>query len=281
MGRGMSGAAPAPTCDGAGSPADTDQRLVARVRRGDDRAFELLYQRYQRRIHAYVLGMVKDHGRAEDVDAGGLRLRAAAHARDRAAAGVQAVALPDRQEQLHRRVPPLQAHRGGLLRRRRRAGARGSLQLVGSGPSPTPRSPPSRTSTTSAARSAGFSETHHEILVLRELEGLPTSRSASRMGMSRPAVESTLFRARRRLTEEYDDIVSGARCERIQGIIVAATQSVLGTRDTRRLARHLSHCQRAAARRWPPGWTASCSRARPCASGSPRTSPGCCRSRRC
>ena len=61
--------------------------------------------------------------------------------------------------------------------------------------------------------------------------------------MSRPAVESTLFRARRRLTEEYDDIVSGARCLRIQDIIVTAAQSRLGTRDTRRLARHLSHCQ--------------------------------------
>src|SRR3954471_9890065 len=45
----------------------SDQQLVARVRRGDDRAFETLYRRYQRRIAAYVLGMVKDHGRAEDV----------------------------------------------------------------------------------------------------------------------------------------------------------------------------------------------------------------------
>ena len=63
------------------------------------------------------------------------------------------------------------------------------------------------------------------------------------MGMSRPAVESTLFRARRRLTEEYDDIVSGARCQRIQGIILTAVETRLGTRDTRRLARHLSHCQ--------------------------------------
>ena len=61
--------------------------------------------------------------------------------------------------------------------------------------------------------------------------------------MSRPAVESTLFRARRRLTEEYDDIVSGARCQRIQGIILTAVEAKLGTRDTRRLARHLSHCQ--------------------------------------
>ena len=45
----------------------SDHELVGRVRRGDDRAFELLYQRYQRRISAFVLGMVKDHGRAEDV----------------------------------------------------------------------------------------------------------------------------------------------------------------------------------------------------------------------
>src|ERR1700754_973133 len=58
----------------------------------------------------------------------------------------------------------------------------------------------------------GLSETHHEILVLRELEGLSYQEIGQRMGMSRPAVESTLFRARRRLTEEYDDIVSGARC---------------------------------------------------------------------
>src|ERR1044071_7532353 len=54
--------------DGA-SEADSvsDHTLVAAVRRGDDRAFEVLYQRYLRRIHAYVYGMVKDHQRAEDV----------------------------------------------------------------------------------------------------------------------------------------------------------------------------------------------------------------------
>src|SRR3954447_17239560 len=45
----------------------TDEVLVAATRRGDDRAFEQLYGRYQRRIAAYVLGMVGDHGRAEDV----------------------------------------------------------------------------------------------------------------------------------------------------------------------------------------------------------------------
>src|SRR4051794_6310459 len=89
----------------------------------------------------------------------------------------------------------------------------------------------------------GLSETHHEILVLRELEGLTYAEIGRRMGMSRAAVESTLFRARRRLTEEYDDIVSGARCLRIQAIIQIAAQSRLGARDARRLARHLAHCQ--------------------------------------
>src|SRR5919108_416506 len=46
----------------------SDHKLVAQVRRGDDRAFEALYQRYLRRIHVYVFGMVKDHQRAEDYD---------------------------------------------------------------------------------------------------------------------------------------------------------------------------------------------------------------------
>src|SRR4051794_20334771 len=45
----------------------TDEDLVAAVRRGDDRAYEELYERYQRRVTAYVFGMVNDHGRAEDL----------------------------------------------------------------------------------------------------------------------------------------------------------------------------------------------------------------------
>src|SRR4051794_7473931 len=50
----------------AGQSTD-DLDLVAAVRAGDDRAFELLFERYQSRIAAYVRGMVRDHGRAEDI----------------------------------------------------------------------------------------------------------------------------------------------------------------------------------------------------------------------
>jgi hypothetical protein len=80
--------------------------------------------------------------------------------------------------------------------------------------------------------------------VLRELEGLSYREIGERMGMSRPAVESTLFRARRRLSEEYDELASGQRCIRIQSIIANVGRSGrLGARDTRKLARHVAHCQ--------------------------------------
>jgi hypothetical protein len=78
---------------------------------------------------------------------------------------------------------------------------------------------------------------------MRELEGLSYREIGERLGMSRPSVESTLFRARRRLTEEYSELISGERCGRIQGIIATAAAGTLGTRDQRRMARHVSYCQ--------------------------------------
>ncbi|MGZ8632590.1 MAG: RNA polymerase sigma factor, partial [Solirubrobacteraceae bacterium] len=89
----------------------------------------------------------------------------------------------------------------------------------------------------------GLSEAHHQILVMRELEGLSYRQIGERLGMSRPSVESTLFRARRRLGEEYEELVSGERCQRIQSIIAGATGGRAGTRDERKMARHVSHCQ--------------------------------------
>ena len=62
--------------------------------------------------------------------------------------------------------------------------------------------------------------------------------------MSRASVESTLFRARRRLGEEYEELVSGERCRRVQELVdIAVEATVPGLRDQRRLSAHLSHCQ--------------------------------------
>ena len=225
------------------APVDSDQNLVARVRRGDDRAFELLYQRYHRRIHAYVLGMVKDHGRTEDVTQ---------------EVFVSALRRMRETEQPLAFKPWLyQIAKNSCIdafRRSKRAeevsydadeglAPADHSRLVSSSLSPDAAVAAKQDLDSLCGAFGGLSETHHEILVLRELEGLSYAEIGRRMGMSRPAVESTLFRARRRLTEEFDDIVSGARCLRIQTIIMTAADSRLGARDTRRLARHLSHCQ--------------------------------------
>jgi RNA polymerase sigma factor (sigma-70 family) len=116
-------------------------------------------------------------------------------------------------------------------------------RLVGSDPAPDDAVVAKQELDNLCGAFGGLSDTHHEILVLRELEGLSYREIGDRMGMSRPAVESTLFRARRRLTEEYDELVSGARCLRIQSLIATAVDSRLGTREQRRLSRHVAYCQ--------------------------------------
>ena len=92
----------------------------------------------------------------------------------------------------------------------------------------------------------GLSENHHQIIVLRELEGLSYAEIGDRMGMSRPVVESTLFRARRRLSDEYDELVSGRRCTHVQDVISERGPRAfrsLGIKERRLVARHLAHCQ--------------------------------------
>src|SRR5829696_2437941 len=221
----------------------SDHKLVARVRRGDDRAFELLYERYNRRIHAYVFGMVKDHQRAEDITQ-----EVFVSALRRMRATERPIAFKPWVYEIAKNACIDQ------FRRSKRAEEVSYDADEGLAPSDYGRlvSPEPVPDAALAAKQeleqvvgafGGLSDAHHEILVLRELEGLSYREIGEKMGMSRPAVESTLFRARRRLSEEYDELASGQRCLRIQSIIVTAGSGRLGARDTRRLARHVAHCQ--------------------------------------
>ena len=79
---------------------------------------------------------------------------------------------------------------------------------------------------------------------MREFEGLSYREIGDRLGLSRPAVESTLFRARKRLSEEYEQLVSGERCRLVQRTVDASRGiDGAGMREQRRIARHLAHCQ--------------------------------------
>jgi RNA polymerase sigma factor (sigma-70 family) len=214
--------------------------LVAAVRAGDDHAFEALYHRYQRRIGAYIYGMVHDHGRAEDItqDVFMSALR-------RMRATETPIAFKPWIYEIAKNACI------DAFRRTRRAeeisydADDGSerLHLVSKGP--TPEAAVDTRMSLDHLRGAfgGLSEAHHQILVMRELEGLSYRQIGERLGMSRPSVESTLFRARRRLSEEYEELVSGERCRRIQAIITGATDGRVGARDERKMARHVSYCQ--------------------------------------
>ena len=221
----------------------TDAALVAAVRGGDDRAFEQLYARYQRRISAYILGMVKDHGRSEDITqevfiSALRRMRET----DRAIAfkpWIYEIAKNACIDQFRRsrRAEEISMDAGDGL------GQADQGRLVACEPGPADAVDAKQQLDHLCGAFGGLSASHHEILVLREFEGLSYREIGDRMGLSRPGVESTLFRARKRLSEEYDELVSGQRCTRIQSIINAAVSSSLGTRDQRRLARHTAHCQ--------------------------------------
>jgi RNA polymerase sigma factor (sigma-70 family) len=117
------------------------------------------------------------------------------------------------------------------------------LHLVSTGPTPDAAVDTRMSLDHLRGAFGGLSEAHHQILVMRELEGLSYRQIGERLGMSRPSVESTLFRARRRLSEEYEELISGERCRRIQGIIAGATDGRIGVRDERKMARHVSYCQ--------------------------------------
>jgi RNA polymerase sigma factor (sigma-70 family) len=232
-----------PHSEGPRELGPSDHALVAAVRRGDDRAFEALYARYHRRIAAYVLGMVKDHGRAEDIT------------QEVFVSAVRRMRETERPIAFKAWVYEIARNACIDHYRRSRRAEEVSIdadeglapsdygRLVGSGPTPDAAVAAKQDLDDLCGAFDGLSETHHRILVLRELEGLSYQEIGARMGMTRAAVESTLFRARRRLTEEYEDLISGARCLRVQAILAQLGAGALGARDSRRLAKHVAHCQ--------------------------------------
>ncbi|MBV9311318.1 MAG: sigma-70 family RNA polymerase sigma factor [Solirubrobacterales bacterium] len=216
--------------------------LVAAVRAGNDLAFEELYSRYRSRISSYILGIVRDQALAEDV---AQEVFISALRRMRAT-----------QQPISFKPWIYEIAKNASLDELRRARRTREISVEIDGD--PERLPFATTLGADAAvegkqqlqdlRGAfrGLSDTHHRIIVLRELEGRSYKEIGEQMGLSKPVVESTLFRARRRLGEEYEELVSGRRCEQTQCLIAAGeerTWKSLGMRQRRQLARHLAHCQ--------------------------------------
>jgi RNA polymerase sigma factor (sigma-70 family) len=227
-------------------PAHSEHELVAAIRGGNDRAFEELYARYRERIFSFILSKVHDHGRAEDIAQDVFmsalrRLRSS----DQTIAfkpWVYEIAKNACIDEFRRgsraREVPLESD-GEFVVDRQRSSVSGV---------PTPAAAVESKQRLDDLRGAfgGLSTTHHQLLVMREFEGMSYDEIGERLDMTRQMVESSLFRARRKLSEEYQELASGQRCEQIQTAIDGGrlrAVSALGLRDRRRFARHLAHCQ--------------------------------------
>src|SRR5437868_10535632 len=149
-----------------------DGDLVADTRGGDDAAFEELYERYRGPISGYVQRMCKDHARAEDITQ-----EVFMSALRRMRETDRPIAFKPWVYEIARNACIDQ------FRRSRRAeevsydaeeglGAADYGRLVTTGPSPDAAVAQKVSLENLCGAFGGLSETHHEILVMRELEGL-------------------------------------------------------------------------------------------------------------
>src|SRR5438309_5473612 len=225
----------------AGTSEATDSQLVVAAQEGSDAAFEVLFRRYRDRITAYVRSIVSDHARAEDI--------------------VQAVfmsalrSLRSTEREVAFKPWVYEIAKNACIDHIRRARRASEVSIDSEDFSAVDEGRLSvGVTTTDAAYSAhedlvalrmafnDLPDAQREVLVSRALDGLSYDKISSRTGLSRSAVESMLFRARRTLKDGYDDIATGDRCQRMQTVMVHLTDGQIGLRQERRLVRHLHDC---------------------------------------
>jgi RNA polymerase sigma factor (sigma-70 family) len=218
--------------------AASDVQLVRAAREEDDHAFEELYRRYHDPIAGYVRRIVRDGGHAEEV------------AQETFLAALRGIRQTESEIQFKPWI--YQIARNAAIDHYRRAGRVEEISFDSAGAgvafdviaSTTPDA-----SVLEAERFAHFraaldelSDTQRRIIVLRELEGLSYREIAERMELSRAAVESALFRARRRLHAEYEQIHSGRRCAHIRSLMVRVVSGHDAGSARRKLERHVLRC---------------------------------------
>ncbi len=79
-----------------------------------------------------------------------------------------------------------------------------------------------------------------EALVLREMEGRSYKEIAPILGVSTTALETLIFRARRSLAEELENLVT---CDRAELALSQQADRRLGRKERKRLVAHLEECQ--------------------------------------
>jgi RNA polymerase sigma factor (sigma-70 family) len=225
----------------AGTEVD-DHALVQAVRDGDDTAFEELYQRYFPRICSFVCSMLHDSARCEDV-AQEAFLSALRRMRDTDAEInfkpwiyqiARNAAIDSYRRNSHAVEVSMDADDG--LR------ASDRTRLVGFEGGPDSALVTKERLTHLQGAFDELSDVHTRVLVMRELEGMSYREIGKRLDLTRPAVESALFRARRRLENEYTELSEGRRCEAMRQTMMRMAAGTHKGSEEHRLARHARRC---------------------------------------
>jgi RNA polymerase sigma factor (sigma-70 family) len=219
-----------------------DVELVAAVRAGDDSAFEELYRRYQPRIAGFVRGMLHDSARAEDVAQeaflSALRRMRACDAEINFKPWIYQIArnaaIDSYRRNSHAVEVSMDADDGLRASDRHR--------LVGLDGSPDAALITKERLDHLQGAFDELSDVHTRVLVMRELEGMSYREIGKQLDLTRPAVESALFRARRRLESEYSELSEGRRCEAMELTIARIARGVHREAEEQRLARHARRC---------------------------------------
>ena len=217
----------------AGTEA-ADADLVAAVRAGDDSAFEELYRRYHPRIaRVRVRDAARRRARCEDVAQeaflSALRRMRATDAEINFKPWIYQIARNAAIDSLPAQQP---RGRGVHGRRRRPARLRPDPARRGSTAAPDAALVTKERLTTCRAPSTSCRTSTRACSSCASSRGCPTARSASKLDLTRPAVESALFRARRRLESEYTELSEGRRCEAMRQTMIA--RMAAGTHRARR-----------------------------------------------
>jgi RNA polymerase sigma factor (sigma-70 family) len=229
----------------AAAAASTEAReedLVASAQAGNVEAFEALFRRYRERMTGFVRASIRDEGRAEDLVQ---EIFLSAHN-----------SLPTLSHPAAFRTWLYQIARNACLDEVRRRSRQDEL-IYGWEDFPPPderivvhnqdagRTFSQKEELADLTQALdGLPPTQHEALVLRELEGRSYDEIGRRMRLSKTAVESVLFRARRSLRGEYAEIQTGERCKRMQLVMAGVAEGMGDLRERRKLIRHMRDCSR-------------------------------------
>lgn len=231
-----------PTASSSAELSSADRNLVTLAGRGDQRAFERLFQRHRAGVHAYALRMLTDHAAAEDVVQ-----EVFVSAMRSLRGGTQPVHVRAWLQEIAR-CACVDHWRGSERRREVSYDAPDSLsgkdarRMTVSG-DVAMRGAADRESL--AYLQSAFEDLpplQHSVLVQRELEGRSSHEIAERLGISPTVVEGQLARGRRSLAVSYRELQSGERCVATRDLCDASLVRSLGVRDRARVRVHLRTC---------------------------------------